>query len=424
VQPPPRPTALTPLLSRRAVLAGSAAAGLAAFLAACGQSTASVAPSAGSSRSPAPTPRSTGAAGSPAPTGSTEPSAPGTAAPTATPVVSLERMVAGLVVVGFRGAALDPAGWVASSLAGGLGGVILFDRDQLTGKDRNVRSPAQLQRLTADLRAAAGGTPVIAVDQEGGIVTRLSPAHGFPAVASEASVGRGSAAHARRWATALASTLADAGITLNLAPVVDLDVNPTSPAIGALDRSFSPDADAVVAMAAIEVEAHRGAGVATALKHFPSIGSSTRNTDNGVVDVTHTWHPAELEPFRRLIASDHADLVMVGHVRNDRLDPDAPASLSRAVVTDLLRGTLGWAGVVITDDLQAGAIAAQGSTDAAVRALEAGVDLLLFANQQVYDVGVAEDVIAAVTAAVTAGRLDRAAIEASWRRVDALFPRS
>jgi beta-N-acetylhexosaminidase len=424
VQPPPRPRPLPPRLSRRALLAGSGVAGLAAFLAACGQSPASVPPSPTPSGRPTTRPGSTGAPGTPGQSPSTEPAASGTPEPTATPVVSLERMVAGLVVVGFRGATLDPAGWVASSLAGGLGGVILFDRDQQTGTDRNIRSPARLRRLTSDLRAAAGGTPVIAVDQEGGIVTRLSPAHGFPAVASEASVGRGSAAHARRWASGLASTLADAGITLNLAPVVDLDVNPTSPAIGALDRSFSPDADVVVAMAEIEVEAHRRAGVATALKHFPGIGSSTGNTDNGVVDVTRSWHRAELEPFRRLIASDHADLVMVGHVRNDRLDPDAPASLSRAVVTDLLRGTLGWAGVVITDDLQAGAVAAEGASRAAIRALQAGVDLLLFANQQVYDEGVADDVIAAVADGVTAGDLDRAEIEASWARVDALFPRS
>ena len=83
-------------------------------------------------------------------------------------------------------------------------------------------------------------------------------------------------------------------------------------------------------MAGIEVDAHRAAGVATALKHFPGIGSSTGNTDNGVVDVTRTWHRAELEPFRRLIEADHADVVMVGHVRNDKLDPRRPASQSRA----------------------------------------------------------------------------------------------
>ena len=400
-------------LSRRALLGASLAGGLSVVAAACA--------------SPVPSSRPTSSLPGPTPTGAASPTdaVPGgtPTAPPATPApVSLERLVRGLLVVGFRGSTLKDGGWVARSLGAGLGGVILFDRDQETGGARNVRSPAQVRRLTEDIRAAAGRTPVIAIDQEGGLVTRLSPAHGYPAVASEADIGSGTDAHARRWAKALAATLADAGVTLNLAPVVDLDVNPSSPAIGALGRSFSADADTVVRMAGIEVAAHRAAGVATALKHFPGIGSSTGNTDNGVVDVTRTWHRAELEPFQRLIEADRADVVMVGHVRNDKLDPHRPASQSRAVVTDLLRGTLGWEGLVVTDDLQAGAVASQGPAEAAIRALEAGADLLLFANQQGYDAEIVHTVTAAVVGAVHAGRLDRSTVEASAARVGALFP--
>jgi beta-N-acetylhexosaminidase len=400
-------------LSRRVLLQASVAGGLSVVAAACA--------------SPAPSLRPTASVPGPSPTGAPSPSeaepSPTPTAPPATPApVSLERLVRGLLVVGFRGSTLRDGGWVARALGAGLAGVILFDRDQETGGSRNVRSPAQVRRLTADIRAAAGRTPVIAIDQEGGLVTRLSPKHGYPAVASEAEIGAGTGAHARRWAKALAATLADAGVTLNLAPVVDLDVNPTSPAVGALGRSFSADADVVVRMAGIEVDAHRAAGVATALKHFPGIGSSTGNTDNGVVDVTRTWHRSELEPFRRLIDADRADVVMVGHVRNDRLDAHRPASQSRAVVTDLLRGTLGWEGVVVTDDLQAGAVASQGPAEAAIRALEAGADLLLFANQQGYDAGIVHTVTAAIVGAVDAGRLDRSTIEASATRIGALFP--
>jgi len=407
-------------LSRRALLQASLAGGLALVAAACA--------------SPTPSPLASPSVPNPTPTGAAPPSdaAPGAtptppaATPTAPPAtqapVSLEALVRSLLVVGFRGSTLKDGGWVARALGDGLGGVILFDRDQETGGLRNVRSPAQVRRLTADIRAAAGRTPVIAIDQEGGLVTRLSPKHGYPAVASEAVIGAGTTAHARRWAKNLAATLADAGVTLNLAPVVDLDVNPSSPAIGALGRSFSADADVVVRMAGIEVDAHRAAGVATALKHFPGIGSSTGNTDNGVVDVTRTWHRAELEPFRRLIEADHADVVMVGHVRNDKVDPRRPASQSRAVVTDLLRGTLGWEGVVVTDDLQAGAVASQGPAEAGIRALEAGADLLLFANQQGYDADIVHTVTKAIVGALHAGRLDRSTIEASAARVGALFP--
>jgi beta-N-acetylhexosaminidase len=303
--------------------------------------------------------------------------------------------------------------------------VILFDRDQLTGGLRNIRSPAQVRQLTADLRAAAGERSIIvSVDQEGGIVTRLSPAHGFPAVASEATVGARSTAAARTWAHAIATTLTANGFNLNFAPVVDLNVNPRSPAIGALDRSFSADADVVVERASIEIDAHRAAGVRTTLKHFPGIGSSTTNTDFGVADVTKTWTRAELEPFGRLIAARTVDLVMAGHV-NGQLDADHPASLSGATVTGLLRGELGWDGIVVTDDLQAAAITtAFGRDEAVLLALEAGNDLLLFANQQVYDPAIVDRVVRVISAAVGSGRIPASRIDEAYGRVQAMFGRT
>jgi beta-N-acetylhexosaminidase len=296
--------------------------------------------------------------------------------------------------------------------------VILFDRDQLTGAQRNVRSPQQVRTLVSDLRAAAGDRGIIvSIDQEGGIVTRLSPVHGFPPVASEAEIGRGTLAAARAWARSIAGTLATAGINLNYAPVVDLNINPRSPAIGALDRSFSADPAVVLKMATAEVEAHRVAGVRTTLKHFPGIGSSTTNTDFGVADVTKTWTPRELEPFAGLITAGTVDLVMAGHVVNGQLDPDHPASLSNAVVAGVLRGQLGWDGPVVTDDLQAKAIdAAFGFGEAVVLAIEAGNDILLFANQQTYDPRIVGRAVDAVEAAVRSGRLPQARIDDARER--------
>ncbi|HYX12710.1 MAG TPA: glycoside hydrolase family 3 N-terminal domain-containing protein [Candidatus Acidoferrum sp.] len=345
-----------------------------------------------------------------------------TATPPAT--IDLAHKIAGLMVVGFRGSTLADAPWVRTDLAdSGLGGVILFDRDQLTGGSRNVLSPAQVKRLTRDLRAAAPNRGIIvSVDQEGGVVTRLGPKHGFPAVASEATIGGGSPAAARTWAHLIATTLATNGFDLNFAPVVDLNVNPDSPAIGALDRSFGEDTDVVVADATIEINAHRAAGVRTTLKHFPGIGSSTTNTDFGVADVTTTWTRNELEPFRQLIAAGTVDLVMAGHVVNGQLDAKHPASLSRAVVTDLLRGELRWNGIVVTDDLQATAITkAFGRDEAVLLALEAGNDLLLFANQQLYDPKLVSRVVRVVSAAVAAGRIPESRINDAYARVQALF---
>ena len=414
-----------PLLTRRAFLRATALGGVASFLAACGGAAPTPEPSAAASPTGATASEAPPASppGPPSPSASPSPSTPPTSSPSPT-APSLEERIAALLVVGFRGATLDDARWVRDALATrGLGGVILFDRDQLTGKSRNVVSPAQVRRLTGELREASGTRrALIGVDQEGGVVTRLSPAHGFPTVASEATIGAGTTAAARRWAADLAATLEEAGFDLNFAPVVDLDVNPNSPAIGALDRSFSDDPDVVVRMATSEIDAHRAAGVLTTLKHFPGIGSSTANTDFGVADVTDTWSRRELEPFRRLIATGKADLVMAGHVVNRHLDAEHPASLSRAVVRDLLRGELGWDGVVVTDDLQAAAITkAFGADEAILLALEAGNDVLLFANQQVYDPGIVERVVGVVTKAVEGGRIAEGRIDEAFGRVRGLI---
>jgi beta-N-acetylhexosaminidase len=320
---------------------------------------------------------------------------------------------------------LAEAPWLRRALRAGLGGVILFDRDQQTGGPRNVSSPAQVTALVGQVHAAAARKIIVSIDQEGGIVTRLGPAHGFPPVASEAEIGRGTVTAARTWARGIAGTLASVGIDLNFAPVVDLDVNPDSPAIGGLDRSFSSDPDVVVEMATVEIRAHRAAGVATTLKHFPGIGSSTTNTDFGVADVTDTWTRRELEPFRRLIAAGTADLVMAGHVVNRRLDPDHPASLSSAIVGGMLRGDLGFQGVVVTDDLQAAAIdQAFGADEAILLALEAGDDLLLFANQQTYDNAVFDRAVETIASAVESGRLDAARVGEASARVDRQFGRA
>ena len=397
------------MVPRRDVLRTALLGAVAWAVAACGVRTPTVEPS--------PLPSPTEAPPSPSP--SPEPSAT-----QATPGLTLRDKVAGLLVVGFRGMTLDEAPWLRSALEdGGLGGVILFDRDTLTGADRNVVSPEQLTGLISDLKAAAGDREIIvAVDQEGGRVTRLSPAHGFPAVASEAEIGAGTIEAAQAWASGLAATLADAGINLNLAPVVDLEVNPDSPAIGALDRSFSVDPNVVVEMATIEINALHADAVGSAIKHFPGIGSSTTNTDFGVADVTTTWTRTELEPFARLIAAGEADVVMVGHVVNGQLDPDRPASLSRPTVTALLRVELGWTGPVITDDLQAGAIDAHfGLDEAILLALEAGNDILLFANTQTYDEGIVEAVIDVISDAVAAGRVSEDHVNVAWERVQSLL---
>jgi beta-N-acetylhexosaminidase len=202
---------------------------------------------------------------------------------------------------------------------------------------------------------------------------------------------------------------------------VDVNVNPDNPAIGALDRSFSADPSVVAAMAEAEIQGLHELGIRSAIKHFPGLGSASANTDFDRVDVTGTWSDAELEPFETLIALGLPDAVMSGHIVNDTIDPDVPASLSVASIQGLLRGRLGWTGAVITDDLGAEAIVSRYVRDEAVAlALEAGNDLLLFANQTEYVPNLAIDLIDAIEALVSSGRITETRIDESIERLDVL----
>jgi beta-N-acetylhexosaminidase len=403
---------VTSTISRRQLLQGGASAGLALGLWACGASSTTQTPAPSSTpTTPAPTP-------TPAASPSIRPS-PSTA-PSATAAISLETRIARLLLVGFRGLTIDDVGATRSDIADrGLGGVILFSTDQLTGKPRNITSPRQVTKLVADLRALAPDrTLLVATDQEGGKVARLGPATGFPAVPSQAAVGGKSDAVVEAWARSIAGTLDQVGINLNLAPVVDLNVNPHNPAIGALGRSFSADPDVVAHDASISVEAHRAVRVRTALKHFPGLGSATANTDFGVADVTDTWSRTELQPYRTLLAARQVDSIMVGNLVNGQIDSDTPASLSMATVTDLLRGELGWQGLVVTDDLQAGAITDAFRAAEAIRlAILAGNDLLLLANQQTYDPDLVAQTIELIAGFVQNGTISEARINQSYDRV-------
>jgi beta-N-acetylhexosaminidase len=411
----------TPVLTRRALLAGLGLGGVAALAAACAPTSPTPplgSPEASTTTTPSPVPVQSAAPPTPSPASATP-----SVTPQPSPVDQLRTRIAGLLVVGFRGERLADAPWVRTAIRrDGLGGVILFDRDQLAGRDRNVASPAQVAALTAELRAAAGTAGLlIGVDQEGGLVTRFGPSHGFPALASEADVGAGTVSAARTWARTLAGTVADAGCNLDFAPVVDLDVNPASPAIGALGRAFSADPAVVVQRAGIEIDALHARGVRAAVKHFPGIGSSTVNTDFGVADVTKTWSAIELEPYRSLNGAGRLDAVMVGNVVNGQIDRQYPASLSRATLSRL-RGDIGFDGPAVTDDLQAAAITERyGADEAVLLALEAGNDLLLFANQQVYDPAIVGHVVDVVTGAIAHGRLTGAQIDAKWARRQALL---
>jgi len=287
-----------------------------------------------------------------------------------------------MFMLGFDGTKVDDDHWIVRALEEQhLGGVILFDRN-IDGSVQNITSSAQLQDLSAALQEYAAGTLLVSVDQEGGRVCRLKERDGFSKILSAKVVAQGDLDQAAYSAGMLAMTLARHGINFNLAPVVDLDLNPDNPIIGRYERSFGDDPEQVVRNALIFIDKHHRQGVACCLKHFPGHGSAAADSHLGFVDSTEYWQQQELIPFARLIDEGFCDAVMTAHVINRRLDPQGlPATLSPAVINGCLRKKLGFAGVTVTDDLQMQAITKKWGYAEAVRlAVLAGVDLLIVGN--------------------------------------------
>jgi beta-N-acetylhexosaminidase len=333
----------------------------------------------------------------------------------------LEAMIGQMIMVGFPGDDENDAGVIAArrQLADGvIGGVVLFEE--------NIGSPDKLKALTAYLRGARSKpVPFIAVDQEGGKVQRLDRWNGYKHFPSAASVGRNpsyaSPEAAERLYAKMAVELADAGFNMNLGPVVDLNLNPRNPVIGARDRSFSADPDTVTALATAFIEAHRQANVVTVAKHFPGHGSSTTDSHKTLADVSKTWRPIELEPYQRLAKAGLLDAVMIGHLYQPRFSDKAglPTSLSAKAVRALReKSWIDFNGVVISDDMEMGAVRDKfPPEDLAVKAVNAGTDIVVFSNVKSNDPEIGVRVHAALLRAVCDGRISRARIEKAYGKI-------
>jgi len=299
--------------------------------------------------------------------------------------------------------------WLLRALERGLAGVTLFGPN-VTG-DTAV--------LTASLRAASPSEPVIAIDEEGGDVTRVAYAAGsaYPGNAALGVVD--DVALTRDVYLAMGRDLMRLGINTNLAPCADVLAAGGSPAIGT--RSFGADPHLVARHVAAAVTALQRAGVAAAAKHFPGHGST--EADSHLVPATvpglvTDLRTRDLPPFEAAIAAGVL-AVMPGHLRMPELTGDLPASLSPAAVTDLLRGELGFSGVVISDALEMKAVSAVfGIPEAAVLAAAAGVDLLCLGRDT--DKAMYHAVRSALAEAVTSGRLAGTRLEEAAARVAAL----
>lgn len=332
----------------------------------------------------------------------------------------VREMIGQMLLVGFRGTSVGSDAPILRDIREhNLGGVILFDRDvQLQNPERNIQSPEQVKALTASLQANARTPLFIAVDQEGGKVRRFREDRGFAFSPSAKSMGQGAPAQTRLEGERTGKLLAELGVNLNFAPVVDVDVNPASPAIGKLERSFSSDPDLVALHAGAFCQGLLSQGVLPCLKHFPGHGSATVDSHLGLTDVSKTWTPAELRPYEMLIPLEASPLIMTGHLFLRQFDDVHPSTLSRAVLTGLLRQRLGFGGVIVSDDMQMRAIADHyGQAEAILLAVEAGVDMLVFGNNLDYDPDIVPKAVDILAKAVQEGRLSRERIEASHERI-------
>ncbi|MDP1729931.1 MAG: glycoside hydrolase family 3 N-terminal domain-containing protein [Devosia sp.] len=337
---------------------------------------------------------------------------------------SLEEMAGQMIVVGFAGntaGARQVKALRAEIAAGGIGGV-MFLRS-------NVSSLAAVRAMNAAFRAASPELPpFIALDQEGGAVERLTAGVGFKEVANaETIAANNSPERAGLVYGEMARSVAELGFTVNFGPVVDLNLNPGNQIIAKYGRAFGKNPKTVIPYAEAFIKAHRKAGLITALKHFPGHGSSTADSHEGFVDITRTWQENELLPYKALIGAGLADLVMVGHLYHSGYsagDLQLPSSLSPEWITGVLRGELGYEGVVISDDLEMGAIREHFSLEETVtRAVRAGMDVLLFSNTANPRASLGGEIRAILVAEAEADPEFRARIEESYRRIVALKQR-
>ena len=334
---------------------------------------------------------------------------------------SIEEKIGQMIMVGFKGFEVSDTSHVVRDIEEyNVGGIILFDYDMTTRTpNRNIESPTQVKELTTKLQELSETPLFMAIDQEGGRVARLKTDRGFASHASAHYIGiTNNTDTTRFYASKMADQLQDLGFNVNFAPVVDLNVNPDNPVIGQLDRSFGASPGLVVEHAEIYLDEFNKHNILGVLKHFPGHGSAWNDSHVGMADVTDTWEPIELEPYRQLADSDLPFAVMTAHVLNKNIDPDLPATLSAKAQTEMLRDDIGFDGVLFSDDMQMEAIRSFYGLDASVKhAINAGVDVLVFANNSVYQPNIVPDIIDIVLKLIEEGEIEQASIDESYDRI-------
>jgi len=321
-----------------------------------------------------------------------------------------------MIMFGFRGTSVDTAGKFYKDIKEGKSGGISIYEANLSP----TNTSENLQILIKTLQAASPVPLFTAITQEGGIVNRLKTKYGFPHMPSAEYLGKlNNLDSTKYYADNTAFTLSRLGINVNFAPVVDIYM-PTNPVLGSRERTYSVNTNVITKHARQVILSHNYFKVNTALKHFPGHGSSTTDTHLELTDISKTWKADELKPYRQLIKQGLVSSIMTAHIVNDKLDKTKnPATLSKKIITGLLRKEMGFTGVVFSDDMNMKAISAEyGLKDAIERTINAGVDVLLFSGtREGVNSNDASDIVNIILELLKEGKVSMTRINESYIRI-------
>lgn len=321
---------------------------------------------------------------------------------------TLRKMIAQMIIVGFNGTTASEAKEAISDAKyQRFGGVMLLGK--------NIKDKQTLIKLTSEFKSAQKDI-LIAIDEEGGDITRFKDKAGFKLFDSAAKVAkRLDLVETKELYKKMASQLKDVGVNLNFAPVVDV-LNPVSPIIASKSRAFSEDIDKISIYASEFLDAFNEIGVLTTLKHFPGHGSAEMDSHN-VKTVIENFNYSELKPYYDAIKKDQAKTIMVAHVYLNEEDDKNPASLSPKIITNLLRDKLKFKGVVISDDMLMGGLKGFSLEQKVVNFINAGGDILLFSDFRINGQRTAQYVTQIVVDAINQKKILKERIEESYERI-------
>jgi len=328
-----------------------------------------------------------------------------------------------MIMVGFRGTEASENSDIYKIIKDvKIGGVAFSDYDVPSDSfPRNIINPEQTKKLISDLQKYSATPLFVAIDAEGGNINRLKKQYGFLPILSPEKMGQDKTLKTTEKESAkIAKELKNLGFNMNLAPVVDLNINPENPIIGALGRSFSSDPEEVVNQSRAFIESHLKNNIITVEKHFPGQGSATEDSHLGIADVTDTYKQEELFPYQKLSEEGLLNAVMVAHIINKKIDNNYPATLSKIFLQDILRGRMGFKGVIISDDMQMATISNNYKFDEAViMAVNAGVDVVYFFNNSPsgHDKDIAYKIRDTIFNAVKENKIEEKRITESYNRI-------